>query len=225
MTTIGETTADVSTLLDDIVTAAVALADWSDADANIVNDGATGDWWNNGRVLANANTGTYVLLYHTNGSFRTQGREGESSSYIRYEDGLRIIHSTEWDGAYAYSSGAPGAPSGLTTADNRDGDNTTASPYDDIQENPDASTRAESYPSFTGHPDTGIGMWVRDGASGTTPCSYVGSVGANHIAIAAWGDIENDGSAQASIFAWEHLTNPFWTHGIDYPVAMLSRNS
>ncbi|MFA9501561.1 hypothetical protein ACERIM_02145 [Natrinema sp. H-ect1] len=194
MTTIGEKTADYATFIDDLVGALTGFGNWSDADSYVQNDG-TGktdnedgtEWHNNGRVLEDTNTGTYLLLYLHHSRFDNHDNDDVS--------GVRLVYSSDWNTSEHY-------PAGDTNIGNADANDLTNNVGFQLRDSyTDVVT--QSYDRYNG---STYGIWGssnslnRDVLRGTS-VSYIMSVNADGFNIGLWNDNDgNNGIACMTVF-------------------------
>lgn len=212
MVTLTEKSADVATLVDDIASTLTGLTEWSDADTNVTNSGASDDPRDNGRVLVNDNTGTFLFFYVSSGDARTI----EDNHSLT---GVRVVHSTDWNTTDSL-------PAGQTTIDGCDAN--------DVRDYAGAGRRnsfASTNNDSTNHWDNsaGMGLWVAatsDGArtsARSRSCVYFLSGRPDGVQIAAWNSSDAT-NGMASYFSFEHLNAKFWDDG-EIPVAMVHRTN
>lgn len=203
MTTVAEKQADLATLIDDIASTLTALGDWSDADADVVNDGSDNQWHNNGRVLTHANTTTYLLMYVSTGEFNDAGTNNNNVT------GIRVVHSSDWDATN-------NLPAGDTTVDEED-------PFSGSVTN----HRTDTFTNLQMTDEDAVhGLWTigrntsfTDRSSArTASCTYFISGRNDGLTVGAW-NTTNGSSGGATAFVWEYSDNKFWNDG-HVPVTM-----
>lgn len=231
MAIIAEKTATAQQFLTDIATTLTGLADWTDADAEIVNDNSTNDWYNNARVLQHTPSGLYFLFVNAHMAYGYPIKNG-------YDDrsGIRVIVSTDWqtDESQVYDNGnftAPSCPWGKTTVNYSDN-------WGDIQDacdqhNYDGSpvmNRSDSFKSIdiqgNENDDGSLGAWFQKGYhNNDTDVSYFLSAGNSHLVIGCWLPDETNSDRQASYLGIEMPQNKFFDDGATYDLAIYSQTS
>lgn len=191
MATLAQKTADAATLIDDIAATITTPTDangnqyWVDADADVVNDGTTGDWHNNGRVFEHTPTGNHLLFFlHDSGNIPA---------------GIRCLMSEGWNATDTRPSGR----SNYRTADPVDTTDITG-----------AGGSFSNSTNFHKHTRLGAWFVEGNqrGVSRTTSATYFLSATQDHLAIASWNT--SDGTnGNASWMLWEHSDNKFWNDG------------
>jgi len=205
MTTISEKTATQQSMIDDIADTAIGTGYWSEGDADFDNSASDGNWWNNARVIQNNATGEYLLFYP-----ESLSRIGYRNDYeTGNANGIRIIRSSGWTKDTSnFSDGAPGAPDGNTTVQNRDSI-TGDVPSEDRRQQSFATVSASNGESN----DQASGLWHGQ-QNATSSVRYFGSVGQHYISLAAWSDedVRADGNGQSSFYVYENVQNQFFAH-------------
>ncbi|DAC85306.1 hypothetical protein QIT48_gp29 [Haloterrigena jeotgali icosahedral virus 1] len=220
MTVIGEKTATYETLLSDLVTELLTYSNWSDADTYVTNDGSDTSWYNNGRVLQDSNTGTFLLMYLSGGQWH------EQNGTQRHVSGIKFVISTDWDSTNHYPTGYTnvGSQSGLeANALVSNVSNDAPATYDDF--NATYANHSDYDYQWFASP---YGVWgsnnnlSRDTIRGTS-VSYIMSVKADGFNIGTWNS--NDGNnGIASVTSYEYLSDRFFDDpGI--PLIGLTRTS
>lgn len=220
MVTVGEKTADVATLIDDIAATLTGLSSspWSDADTDVTNDGSDDNWKNNGRVLENPNSGTYLLLF-VSGQEEYLSPRRDSKYDLHGVDGVRVVHSTEWDGTNTL-------PSGDTTTFSRDPMSGSVS---NNRGTSFTNTRSESNSGFV----CGHGIWPflssgpNDSTSGSRSVTrseqvtYFLSGDAEGLRIGAFNTTDGERGV-GSFFVFDYTSEKLWSDGA-VSVAMVTR--
>jgi hypothetical protein len=226
MTTIGEKTGTLVDVVDDIATDLASLADWSDADTSIVNDGSTDEWRDNGRVFKNDNTGTFLLFYIANGDVRDV--VGGTVS------GIRFITSSDWDTLDSHPAGYTniiGDELGSQWDPHKHWNRRESFNITDWgrAEHPGQDTdRWSDSANNRGDRRAGIGAWAVGTSPGmdnlrTRAITYFASVANGRVQLMVW-DNEDATHGIAGAFSWEHVGEKFWDDGVT-PYAMVSRAS
>jgi len=209
MATVGPKTADIATMIDDFASMVSSLANWSDGDTDITNDGSDNNWNNNGRVFYNSNTGLYYLFYWDN----------YQRCYIGNEwcYGPKLLYSDGWN-----------------TTDSRPSGNSNY--YEDYVDDTDLNRFQDSYTTANvvnnSYENTGTLGLVdyernRNRPVRTTPVSYFMSAQTDGtISISAWCDdspgAQSDSETPdgvSSYMAMEPVTGKFFTDGVEPFVA------
>jgi len=213
MATITEKQADLTTLLDDIASTLAGLSNWSDADSYVTNDGSTDDWHNNGRVLADDNTGMFLCMFISTSEHYNQ-RSYHSSS--REASGIRFVVSNDWDSTNHH-------PAGKTNVNSLD-------PFSGEVGN----HRKQSYSSFnvdsrrTTYDKYKVsGIWPYQTHLGgnrsehrTASVTYYMAADVDHFTVGAWNT--TDGSnGHACVATWEYLNQKFWNDSTE-PLALFT---
>ena len=210
MVTVGEKSDTLANFIDEFYNTAIGLADWSDGDPNIVNDGSTTDWWNNARVIQNAVTGEYILIYPShvvNNSPDWESGYGNDNTNVQ---GVRFIRSTGWetDGANI-SSSAPGIPSGDTgVVGGQDAMNTA------VQNATGANTHENSFSTIVQPRDGRVNMngLATSASNRSDTVHYAFAIGSTWYTAYMTGDESYNGYPAWTYY--EQLQNDFFAHGI-----------
>ena len=222
MVTVGEKTADVATLIDDIAATLTGLSSspWSDADTDVTNDGSDDNWKNNGRVLENPNSGTYLLLFVSGSEQYLTPRNTYDSGRCHVVNGVRTVHSTGWDSANT-------APSGDTTVF---GNDPMSGSVSNTRRDSFADHRVEgSNGNIGGHgiwPYTSNGPKDGEGSSNRSTVrskqvTYFLSGDTGGLRVGAYNSTDgNDGAA--SFFVFDYTGQKLWSDG-ETPVTIVTR--
>ena len=223
MVTVAEKEASLATLLDDIATTATGLSAWSEADAGVVNDGATEDIQNNARVLANSNTGTFLLMYVEHGGAGFQSPDGSGAMV-----GIRFLHCSDWNTTESIPAGWSNGIEG-TEEFFRDVQSYRRNSYEEVQRG--QNVRGNDTDDLdTSNNDSSIGLWIRDGNNPNTridarslPITYFLSIRNDGITGAVW-DSNDSNNGIASWIAYEYVDNKWWADQVN-PVVIAHQNS
>lgn len=183
MVTLAQTSGTVGSFIDDVASMLTGHADWADADSNVTNDGSTTGWRDNGRVLANANTGQYLLMYVL-----------DSSEIFA---GVRFVVSNDWDSTNSL-------PAGSTNVHNHDkmsGDvgNHRGDSFNNVTNNDSHSMYGVA--AATGN--NGVNL-TRDYSM-----TYFASAQGDYLAAGGWNT--TDGThGEAGWALYEYVDNKFW---------------
>jgi hypothetical protein len=193
-------------LIDDIANTLTGLAAWSDGDANITNDQSDDSWRNNGRVLQNANTGTYLLMYVSVGD----NFQDDDSDEL---GGVRFVRSSAWDGTNSLPSTDTTAHEYSGRGDPFVGD----ANFDDTTEDRNASFTNDKISRASGlglwfFNDDNFGYGSRATAATDASVTYFISGTADGLSVGAWNSTDGNYGA-ASHLTWQHCNNKFWADG------------
>ena len=189
MTTVGEKSSDVATLLDDIANILTNLGGWSDADTDVTNDQTNNNYKNNGRVLKHADTTIYLLMYISNGFSSPNNNE---------VSGIRFLYSNDWD------TGA-NQPNGKSNQDDNDRPNGGIN-----RENSFTNT-------YINNNNSGMGLWFKtrqlniDDVA-TSQINYFVSGRNDGLTVGAW-DTADSNYGGVGWINWEYVDNKFWSDG------------
>jgi hypothetical protein len=207
MAKIDNKTADVATLLDDLVATMLnhSSGNYTDADPALTNGGGSGDWEDNARVVEHSPSGQY-LLFWVFGQHNGTGNAGAK--------GVAFNISNDWDSSNHH-------PAGKTMLGS---DTPVSNDVGNLRQGSFTTTNEFSYSS--GQP--GLFPLVGDYSGTRTerrtlPCSYQLSVTAGGFNAACW-NTQDGTQGQAAVLSYEYVGSKFWADGQDPWVSMLAQS-
>jgi hypothetical protein len=203
MTIIIEKQGTYRSFVDDLVPALLAFPNWTDADSDVTNTGDTDEFVDNGRVLQNSDTGTFVAFSYGKTMYPGSNTDG-------WRDGIQITHCTDWDTDEHQPRGYQNQYSG-------------SSAFDVSLENVESfdfwDTREHEYACCTG-----LAAHNNDqNDTAERKINYFGSARQNGFNMAAWSD-KDQNNGIAGFYSFEHIENKLWDDN-EVPVAILARES
>lgn len=183
MSTIAETSGTVGSFIDDVASLLTGLSAWSDADTNVTNTGDTDGWRDNGRVLENANTGQYLLMYVL----------GSGNIFA----GVRFVVSNDWDA----TNSLPAGSTNVHENDRMSGNvgNHRSDSFNNVSSN--------DHHAMYG---VAIKPGNNTGISRDDEMTYFASAQGDYLAAAGWNTA--DGTYGESGWAlYEYVDNKFWS--------------